>query len=253
MRNGQSEGQCRELTIAGSQMTEHRYIWCRNCNEIHHVTPFDRAPGYRMNLGEETELPMDDRGAFMRRHSGHRLEGLQGVGERYFPDGQALDPMRVGYVEVTNGKESFVVRSFRNRIEDPLHFELLRGRLKAVGTTASIQENEIRKEMKHHYPWRPSERPDDEKIELFVRLFNEVVRGMDPRQIELCGYDDTASSVAYGVLSSAIVEKLMQECRNHFDQETLSGLRRFIDAHRDQDGVMTLRIVRRYAIEESGE
>lgn len=232
-------------------MIEEKYIWCRNCNEIHHVTPFDKAPRYQFDQGEQIELSMDDRRAFLRRHSGHRLEGLQGVGERYSPAGRAVDPMRVGFVEVTNGKESFVLRSFRNRIEDPLHFELIRGRLKASGTSVSIQENEIRKEMKYHFPWCASEKPDDEGIELFIKLFAETVRGSDSHQIEMGGYEDTASSASHGVLSSAAIERLIQRCRLHFDPERWSGLKRFIEAHRDKDGVMTLRVVRHYEVDRS--
>lgn len=234
-------------------MIEEKYIWCRNCNEIHHVTPFDKAPRYLADHGKQSEISLDDRRAFLQRHSGHKLEGLQHVGERYFPSGKTIDPTKVGYVEVTNGKESFVLRSFRDRIEDPLNYELIRGRLKAVGAAVSIQENEIRKEMMRHFSWHPQERPNEKKLELFIRLINEVIQDCDPRHIELCGYDSTASSVAYGLLSPAIVDRLMQKCRRHFDHDTSLGLQRFIEAHRDRDGVMTLRIVRRYEIEKSLE
>lgn len=230
-------------------MVQEKYIWCRNCNEIHHVTPFDGAPRYEFDRGEQMEFPMDDRRAFLQRHFGHRLDALQGVGERRFAAGQAMDPMSVGYVEVTNGKESFVLRSFRNRIEEPLHFELIRARLKPAGASVSIRENEIRKEMKFHFPWRPSEKPDDEEIELFIKLFAETVRGLDSRQIEMSGYEDTASSAAYGVLSSAAFAQWTQRCRSHFRPQTWSGLKRFVEAHRDKDGVMTLRVVRHYEID----
>lgn len=231
-------------------MVEARYIWCRNCNEVHHMTQFDKAPRHRFEGGEQIELPMDDRRAFLQRHSGHRLEGLQGIGERHFADGEAPNPMGVGYVEVTNGEESFVLRSSRNRIEDPLHFELIRGRLKAVHGTVSIRENEIRKEMKRHFPWRASERLDDEKIELFIRLFGEIVKELDPRHVDPGGCDDGAGSVACGVLSPATVDRLMRKCRTYFDPESLAGLKRFVEAHRDKDGVLTLRLVKQYEIEQ---
>jgi hypothetical protein len=229
-------------------MVGDRFIWCCTCNEVHHVTPFDEAPRYQWDHGEQIELPMDDRRAFMRRHSGHRLEGLRSVGERYFPSGSLWDPMKVGYLEVTNGTESFVLRSVRHEIEEPLHFELIRGRLRPAEMTVSIRENELRKEMRHHFPWRLSEKLDNEQIELFIAFFEEVVRELDPRYLELRGFDGDGSALC-GVLSAASVERLMQSCRTRFDPATVSGLRRFVDTHRD--GVMTLRIVKRYEIEPS--
>lgn len=229
-------------------MVEDRYIWCRTCNEVHHVTPFDKAPRYLWDRGQQIELPMDDRRAFMRRHSGHRLEGLRGVSERYFPSGSALDPMKAGYLEVTNGTELFVLRSVRRQIEEPLRFELIHGRLRPAEITVGIRENELRKEMRHYFPWRPSEKLDNEKIEVFIGLFQEVVRELDPRHLELRGFDGDGSAIC-GVLSAASVERLMQSCRARFDPETVSGLRRFVDMHRD--GVMTLRVLKRYEIEPS--
>jgi len=33
-------------------MDNGRYIWCRNCGAIHHVTAFDRYPIYALEGGE---------------------------------------------------------------------------------------------------------------------------------------------------------------------------------------------------------
>ena len=69
---------------------------------------------------------MDDRRAFMRRHWGHRLEALKAIGEKQFQTGRTFDLMNIGLIEVTNGKDLFVLRSFRNRIDEPLNFEIVR-------------------------------------------------------------------------------------------------------------------------------
>lgn len=37
-------------------MIEERYVWRRNCNEIHHVNPFDKPPVYIIDHGAEDEL-----------------------------------------------------------------------------------------------------------------------------------------------------------------------------------------------------
>ncbi len=108
-------------------MTEEKYIWCRNCNEVHHVSRFDTAPMYIIAQGEEREVPMDDRRAFADRHANHKLEALAAVGEKYLRAGELVDPMDVAYIEVTNGQEWFVIRRFRRRIENRLTFELVSG------------------------------------------------------------------------------------------------------------------------------
>lgn len=232
-------------------MLEDRYIWCRNCNEIHHVNPFDQAPAYVADRGEVREQPRDDWRAFMQRHAGHRLEGLRGIGDKYFPTGQTMDPMKGGYLEVTNGQEWFVVHSFRNSIEQPLAFELIRGRLRTAGVTVSIQENAIRKEMKRHFSWLPSGRPSENKSEIFLRILSEVVQELNPRDMEICGYDYGDSSISYGLLDRHTVETVMDRCLPYFTPAELEGLKRFIETHREADDVMALIIKHQYQIEES--
>jgi hypothetical protein len=41
-------------------MVSDRFIWCRNCDAVHHVTPFDKAPRYVYVDGEIDELTGDD-------------------------------------------------------------------------------------------------------------------------------------------------------------------------------------------------
>lgn len=232
-------------------MVEERYIWCRNCNAVHHVNLFDKAPAYLSSHGLEKEFPMDDWRAFMQRHAGHRIEGLKGIGEKCLPVGCPMDPMSVGYIEVTDGQNRFVIRSSRKNIEEPLNFELIRGRLIVVRTTLEVQENEIRKEMKYHFPWEVSERLDEEKIELFIRIFKELVIGFSSQEIRISGYASPNGSAAYGVLDTPMVEALVKRCLPHFHPLELKGIRRFIDTHNQSDGVMTLLIRHHYRIEES--
>jgi hypothetical protein len=41
-------------------MDNGRYIWCRNCGAIHHVTALDRYPIYALEGGEAQALPAND-------------------------------------------------------------------------------------------------------------------------------------------------------------------------------------------------
>lgn len=51
-------------------MDSGRFIRCRNCGAIHHVSPFDRSPVYDLVAGEVEEKQVDDWRAFMDRHAG---------------------------------------------------------------------------------------------------------------------------------------------------------------------------------------
>ena len=130
----------------------------------------------------------DDWRLFMAQHAGHRLEPLQASGEKLFPDGSFMDPMSVGYIEVTNGQNRYVVRRARKSIQEPMSYELIRGHLADVGLTVEVQESEIKKEIKNHFSWAPATCPDDDKIDLFVGLVKEVVKTIDPQRIQISEY-----------------------------------------------------------------
>jgi hypothetical protein len=84
-------------------MGSEKFIHCCVCDAVHHVSPFDKAPTYIHVGGQVEAQATDDWRLFMVRHAGHRLEPLQASGEKLFPDGSSIDPMSVGYIEVTNG------------------------------------------------------------------------------------------------------------------------------------------------------
>ena len=71
------------------------------------------------------EIFTDDRRQFVDRHFGHEIEALKSVAENRFPIGRPVDPMKVGYVEVTNGRVSFILRVSRSNIADPVSYNLV--------------------------------------------------------------------------------------------------------------------------------
>ena len=60
--------------------------------------------------------------------------------------------MSVGYIEVTNGQDRYVVRRTRKSIQEPMSDELIRGRLANVGLTVEVQDSEIKKEIRTTFP-----------------------------------------------------------------------------------------------------
>jgi hypothetical protein len=126
-------------------MFSDRFLYCRDCNEVHHVSPFDTAPIYVLEDRVVRQIPVDDLQSFRERHFGHNFEELTSVPETDVQLGQLVDPMKTGYVEVTNGKDLFVLRSFRRNIADPLSYELLPRQLAFHEITHDHQEEEIAK------------------------------------------------------------------------------------------------------------
>jgi hypothetical protein len=230
-------------------MGSEKFIRCSVCDAIHHVSPFDKAPAYTLVGIELEERATDDWRLFMEQHAGHRLEPLKASGERFFPGGAPLDPMSVGYIEVTNGQERYLLRRARKSIQQPTAYELVQGRLKDAGLTVEIQENEIKKEMKNHFSWAPASCPDEPKIARFVSLFKEVATMLDPYRIQISQDSYTDDSISHGILDSAALDVLIERCAVYFSPDELTSIRRFIETHRDGYGVMTLVLRRQLSIE----
>ena len=230
-------------------MVDEKFIRCCVCDAIHHVSPFDKAPVYDCRGSQVEERASDDWRAFMERHAGHRLQPLKASGETFFPHGLPLDPMSVGYVEVTNGHDRYLVLRRRKSIQEPMSYQLIPGRLVETGVQVEVQEKEIKKEMKNHFSWAPATCPADDEINAFTALFQEVIQTLEPRRIRIseCSYSD--NGVSYGLLDDPTVELLMDKCAVYFLPDQLRSLRRFVNAHRNGCGVMTLVIRRRMTVE----
>ena len=175
----------------------------------------------------------------MKRHEGHRLEPLEPLTEKSFPDASVFDPMSVGYVEVTNGRDRLLLRQMRRSIYEPLSFELVTGRLIEQGVTVGIQDNPIKKEMKYHFEWS-AEPLQDDKIDLFIELYRDVVKEIKPEEIEVGGFSFDDANVSYGLPEPRVVDLLMVKCAAYFRSNELLDIRKFIDSHLEGCDVMAL-------------
>jgi hypothetical protein len=230
-------------------MGSEKFIHCCVCDAIHHVSTFDKAPIYVFVRDEVEAQATDDWRLFMAQHAGHRLEPLKTSGEKIFSRGSPSDPMSVVYFEVTNGRDRYVVRRARKSIQEPMSYQLIRGRLADAGVTVEVQEREIKKEIKNHFSWAPATCPNDEKIDLFVGLIKEVAQTLDPQRIQISEYSFKDDSVSYGTFDRSVLDSLTERCADYFLPDELASLRRFMDSHRDGSDVMTLVLRRRLTVE----
>jgi hypothetical protein len=233
-------------------MGKGKYIWCRNCVAIHHVSSFDRFPFYQIASGDIHEIPANDWRDFMARHAGHRLEPLTATGKDYFPGGPA-DPMGAVYIEASNGSETPILRRSRRNIDEPVRYEIVRGRLIESGFGLEIQEKEIRKEMQLHFSWAPAAPLEDVKINLFVTLFREIVSELDPKNVRTEEFSYSDDNISYGQLDSSTVDALMTRCAGHFLPVELASIRRFVETHREAGDVMALIKRRAVSVEHHAE
>ncbi|HEY7322346.1 MAG TPA: hypothetical protein VIE89_32685 [Candidatus Binatia bacterium] len=185
----------------------------------------------------------------MAQHAGHRLEPLEASGEKLFPGGSCVDPMGVGYIEVTNGQDRYVVRRARKSIQEPMSYELIHGQLSNNGLAIEIQESEIKKEIKNHFSWAPATCPDDGKISLFIELVREVVEKIDPHRIQISEYASTDDAIAYGAFDRIALESLMERCAVYFLPDEVAALRRFVETHSSGCDVMALVLRSRLIVE----
>jgi hypothetical protein len=232
-------------------MGSEKFIHCCVCDAVHHISPFDKAPTYVLVGGKVEAQATDDWRLFMAQHAGHRLEPLQASGEKLLPDSSSIDPTSVGYIEVTNGHDRYVVRRARKNIQEPMSYELIRGRLTNVSLTVEVQDSEIKKEIKNHFSWAPATCPDDDKIDLFVGLVKDVVKDIDPHRIEISEYSYTNDSIAYGTFDKAALDALMKRCAFYFLPAELASLRRFVETHGSGCDVMALVLRRRLTVERT--
>lgn len=234
-------------------MANGKYIWCRNCGAIHHVSSFDRSPVYQFDSGEAHEIPANDWRDFMAQHAGHNLEPLTATGNDYFPGGSSADPMSAAYIEASNGNETLLLRRSRRSIEEPVRYEISKERVVEKDVSLEIQEKEIRKEMKLHFSWAPAAPLEDEKIDLFVGLLREMVSELDPQSTLASEYSYSDDNVSYCRLDPSIVDALMTRCTGYFLPLELASIRRFVETHREACDVMALIKRRAVSIEQHAD
>jgi hypothetical protein len=106
------------------------------------MTPYDLVPLYQVKGNALEESPVQEREAFLHRHWGHPLTALKRKKDRLYSDRPIWDPFRVAYEEVTDGQETFLLKSWRTDLADSRHYTLLLGFLE-ITTTVFLPEEPL--------------------------------------------------------------------------------------------------------------
>jgi hypothetical protein len=215
---------------------------CTECNAIMNMTEGDRSPHYAWSDGEIKEIAMDDRKAFLQKHKGHKTEQLTPLTPP-ISDKPYSEPLKTSYFEATNGTERFLIKRWRDRIDDPFAYEIIEGRIALTNGALCIQETAIKKQI---HAENDSLIPE-EKVNYFIHALRKEVEQLEPESLVVSAEGETPL-ISYYQLGSTCVNRILTRCRVTFTQGELNKLRDFINCHNEYDDVMTVVSKKEFAI-----
>ncbi len=224
-------------------------IHCINCQEIYLRTPFDRTPEFSWERSgsphEAQAFEKDDFQEFLRNHRGHQLEELKIIEGSFVSEKPYSEPVKIAYFKATNGKENFVVKRFRESIEQPLKYELIRGDYHLKCTSLQIQSEAIRRQL-----GRELKPPlTQTQVETFLEFFEHAVRKLDVNTLERVPEESPSPLEVYYQMDDFCLIYLLRNCHSFFEGRTYTQMESFIHRHRE-DGVLLLKATYRIEIFE---
>jgi hypothetical protein len=205
-------------TVLSSRLSAGLWL-CRNCFEVWLISTTDDAPRYRVQDGTIEETYDIERDAFLCRHLGHLLTPLKKKVDRYLADRPAWDPFRTAYEEVTDGRETFLLKSWRTQLDEPRQYALLRGSL-AVETTIQLPDEPLRQELTRAFSC-PSRLVED-----VVKTLQRMAAALPPDELLPAYCSATDPDVSFFYPNEQHVGILIESCRKEglgLGKEALHG------------------------------
>lgn len=127
-------------------------LWyCRSCLAVRLTDLYDAPLLSLLRSAEDEEDPKLDDKAFARQHQHHPLGTLKRKRARVWADRPLWDPYCIAYEEVTNGRETFLLKSWRPALNEPQLYTLLRGSLD-ITATVTLPEEPLRESLFKYCP-----------------------------------------------------------------------------------------------------
>jgi len=229
-----------------------RFLRCIDCGEGFMKTPFDQTPEYAYDPAHPSEpvqiITKDDFQEFLTTHHGHRLEYLEIVDDSFVADKQYLEPVKTSYFKATNSKkEKFVIKQFREKIEEKLKYQIIPGDYDLECTGVEVQSKEITKQLEMEFMAHPFSQTE---ILAFLKLYKRIVRGVDPKNLERVSEESSHPLKKSYKMDDTSLFYLLRNCRNIFKGRAYSAIEGFIYRQQD-DGVLLLKA--RYRIRIKGK
>ncbi len=203
-------------------------------------SPFDEHPEYRLGPGLPPEnlesMGRDDFKDFLSHHQGHQLENLNIVEDSFVSEKAYSEPVKISFFKATNGREKFVIKKFRERIDEPLKYELVSGDYFLKCVAVEIQSETILKQLGRET--NPSLSQD--KIDAFLKLMGALVEDIAIQDLERIPEESHNPLEVYYKIDDVRVMYLLRNCRRIFKEQEYSAIEEFIHRHKD-DGVLLLK------------
>jgi hypothetical protein len=214
-----------------------KLLRCADCNVIYEITPFDQCPEYAVSgdAGEYHEIRKNDLADFERSHRGHRQEHLSVVEGSQYSEGAYFDPLRVTYLEVTNGKEVFLVKRWRKTIAEAMRYELVEGHME-VNRTVEIQERDIIKQLRYEITNPPLQ---DNTLYRFLDIVHDEALSLDLVHLADELYDSHDAHIFFLPLREKNITSILKKCAAICTPEELLQIEQFMRHNGEYNGVMS--------------
>jgi hypothetical protein len=227
-----------------------RLIRCINCDEIFLKTAFDQWPEYefysKCSPDSFRTIEKDDFQDFLKNHCGHRLEDLTIIEDSFVSEKTYFEPVKISYFKATNGKERFVIKKFREKIDEPLKYQLIFGDYSLKCIAIEIQSQEIAKQLEKEFKATPLPQT---KIAAFIKLYRNIAATIHIKNLERVPEDSSHPLGIYYKLDDESLFYLLRNSRNIFKGQEYSAIEEFIHRHKD-DGVLLLKTTYKIQISE---
>jgi hypothetical protein len=224
-------------------------IRCINCDEVFIKTPFDQYPEYQYDPNHPSEpvrtIKRDDFQGFLISHRGHQLEYLEMIEDSFASEKPYSEPVKISYLRATNKKEKFVIKKFREKIGEPMKYQLIHGDYFLECLGVEIQSKEITKQLKTELKSHPLSQT---QISEFLKLYRHIAEIIDIKNLERIPEESSHPLEMYYKMDDISLYYLLRNCRNIFKGKEYSDIEDFIYRHKD-DGVLLLKA--RYRIQMS--
>lgn len=228
-------------------------IRCITCNEIFARTPYDQWPEYEYVPVSAPEpyrtIEKDDFQGFLKRHRNHSMEDLEILRDSFVSEKPYSEPTKVSYFKATNGKERFVIKRFRKRIDEPLSYQLISGDYSLKLLKLEIQPEEVIKQLKRELDHPPL---PEHKMEAFLKLYRQVLKTIDIKNLDRILEDSPHPLEIYYKMDEVSLAYLLRNCRTIFKEQEYKEIEAFIHRHRD-DGVLLLKATYQIQIAEAAK
>ncbi len=203
-------------------------------------TSFDQYPEYPFDSGRSLErlrgVATDDYQDFLTDHQGHQLEDLEIIEDSLVSEKAYSEPIKTSFFKATNGKEKFLIKKFREKIEEPLKYRLVRGDYSLKCASIGIQSEEISRQLRRELTPPLSQ----DKIDAFLKLCHAIVENIEIKNLERIPEESPHPLEIYYKIDDLHLMYLLRNCRNIFNGQEYFAMEEFIHRHKD-DGVLLLK------------